>query len=107
MKPVHKLANNEIVKFDLGWHVLRNRSNDREERNCSSVERDLNEKRFFETSNWNTVDKSNLGIDALKTKMSKLLLHRFAEVIPHVVSQIEQRLEVCKKNLADLGEGLW
>jgi hypothetical protein len=37
--------------------------------------------------------------------MSKLLLHRFAEVIPHVVSQIEQRLEICKKNLADLGEG--
>jgi hypothetical protein len=37
--------------------------------------------------------------------MSKLLLQRFAEVIPHVVSQIEQRLDVCKKNLADLGEG--
>jgi GTPase SAR1 family protein len=99
------LAKNEIVKFDLGWHVLRNRSNDREERNCSSMERDLNEKRFFETSNWNTLDKSNLGIDALKIKMSKLLLHRFAEVIPHVVSQIEQRLNICKKNLADLGEG--
>lgn len=99
------LAKNEIVKFDLGWHVLRNRSNDREERNCSSMERDLNEKRFFETSNWNTLDKGNLGIDALKTKMSKLLLHRFAEVIPHVVSQIEQRLNICKKNLADLGEG--
>jgi len=100
-----KLAKNEIVRFDLGWHVLRNRSNDREERNCSSVERDLNEKRFFETSNWSTLEKSNLGIDALKTKMSKLLLHRFAEVIPHVVSQIEQRLDICKKNLADLGEG--
>jgi GTPase SAR1 family protein len=100
-----KLAKNEIVKFDLGWHVLRNRSNDREERNCSAMERDLNEKRFFETSNWNTLDKSHLGIDTLKTKMSRLLLQRFAEVIPHVVSQIEQRLDICKKNLADLGEG--
>lgn len=100
-----KLAKNEIVKFDLGWHVLRNRSNEPEEKNCSSKERDLNEKQFFQTSNWNTLDKSNLGIDTLKTKMSKLLLHRFAEVIPHVVSQIEQRLDVCKKNLADLGEG--
>ncbi len=100
-----QLAKNDIVKFDLGWHVLRNRSNDREERNCSSMERDLKEKQFFETSNWSTVDKGNLGIDALKTKMSKLLLQRFAEVIPHVVSQIEQRLDTCRKNLADLGEG--
>lgn len=100
-----QLARNKIVKFDLGWHVLRNRSNDREERICSSAERDLNEKRFFETSNWNVVDRGDLGIDSLKTKMSKLLLQRFAEVIPHVVSQIEQRLDACKKNLADLGEG--
>lgn len=100
-----RLAKNEIVKFDLGWHVLRNRANDPEERNCASMQRDLNEKRFFETSNWNVLDRTNLGIDALRTKMSRLLLQRFGEVIPHVVSQIEQRLETCKKNLEDLGEG--
>jgi GTPase SAR1 family protein len=100
-----KLAKNEIVKFDLGWHVLRNRSNSKEEKNCSPKERDLNEKRFFETSRWNVLDQSHLGIDALKTKMSGLLLQRFAEVIPHVVTQIETRLDICKRNLGDLGEG--
>lgn len=99
-----KLARNEIVKFDLGWHVLRNRSNDPEEKNCPSSERDRIEKQFFETSNWQVLDKNNRGIDALRTRMSKLLLQRFAKVIPHVVSQIEQRLNACKKDLSDLGE---
>jgi GTPase SAR1 family protein len=100
-----RLAKNEIIKFELGWHVLRNRSNDKGEKNSSAKDRDARERQFFKESRWNVLDEQNLGIDALKQKMSSLLLHRFAEVIPHVVAQIEGRLDSCKRELADLGEG--
>jgi GTPase SAR1 family protein len=98
-----KLALNQNVKLDLGWHVLRNRSSD--EKGWSSEQRDENEREFFRTSNWKVLDKKDVGIESLLSKVSKLLLRRFAEVVPHVVSEIERKLEETRKGLDDLGEG--
>lgn len=98
-----KLALNQTVKLDLGWHVLRNRSSD--EKHWSSEERDANEKEFFQTSKWKVLDRKDVGIESLLSKVSKLLLRRFAEVVPHVVSEIERKLDQVKKELEALGEG--
>jgi hypothetical protein len=105
VEAIREIASNKTVEFALGWHVLRSKSDRPEERKFYSRERDIQEKRFFKTARWNTLDPNILGIDNLVHRLSKLLAQRFEQGIPHVVSQIEQKLDSCRKELEAVGEG--
>lgn len=63
-----ELARNEDVFFKLGWHVIKNRTF--EETNFSIEQRNHSEKTFFSTSRFNTLSKDDIGIDALRVRLS-------------------------------------
>jgi GTPase SAR1 family protein len=66
-----ELARNEDIFFKLGWHVLKNRSP--EDESSSLSQRWNAEVTFFNTSNFKTLPKENVGIDALRARLSNLL----------------------------------
>jgi hypothetical protein len=85
------LASNIDVKFDLGWHVVRNRS--WEERNATSAERDRNEERFFSQCTWQSPADSNKGIKNLRVRLSNILHDHILHELPDLLKDVTTDLE--------------
>jgi hypothetical protein len=66
------LARNQEVDFRLGWHVLKNL--DTEASKGSLTQRNMEEKELFSRGIWQGPPASILGIDALRIRLSKILL---------------------------------
>ncbi|WEW59424.1 hypothetical protein PRK78_004896 [Emydomyces testavorans] len=96
------LARNQDVVFRLGWHVLRNR--DYQTRNCTTEERDEQEKEFFSKGVWSSLPPSILGIGALKPRLSTVLRDQIISELPNLIEDVKQGIETCERNLAKLGE---
>lgn len=96
-----ELARNEDVFFKLGWHVLKNRAF--EDGDSSLEERNSSEARFFRTSNFKGLPKENVGIDALRTKLSQLLFEHVKHELPKLRQDLEEALADAKGELALLG----
>ncbi|KAI0099025.1 P-loop containing nucleoside triphosphate hydrolase protein [Nemania sp. FL0031] len=98
-----KLARNQEQKhqFALGWHVLRNRSE--EEMELSSEERDSKEQKFFESGVWSGIASNNRGINTLRKKLSKILLDHIRENLGALIQDIEDKLRSRKGRLERLG----
>lgn len=96
------LAQNMDVEFRLGWHVLRNRDTDAD--SWTQAQRDANEKTFFSQGTWSTLSSSHLGIAALRSRMSKLLLHQIASELPSLVDEISFEIDGCKAQLGKFGQ---
>jgi hypothetical protein len=94
-----ELARNEDVFFKLGWHVIKNRKF--EESSFSMQERNLSETTFFATSNFKTLPKENVGIDALRVKLSQLLFDHVKKELP----KLQQDLEAALKTASDEMQG--
>jgi GTPase SAR1 family protein len=89
--------------FDLGWHVVKNMGSGAA--GYTLEERDKQEKQWFERSTWKSQLKSDqLGINALRNRLSRLLEDQTREALPSVIIDIETQLEECKADLAKLGE---
>ncbi|CZS87940.1 related to interferon-induced GTP-binding protein Mx [Rhynchosporium graminicola] len=97
-----ELARNEDVFFKLGWHVLKNRSF--EEGDSSLEARNDAENRYFRTSNFNTLPKDNVGIDALRCRLSQLLFEHVKQELPKLRQDLEKALAEAKADLALLGD---
>lgn len=97
-----ELARNEDVFFKLGWHVIKNRKF--EESKFSIDERNLSEKTFFRTSNFKTLPKENVGIDALRTKLSQLLFEHVKKELPRLQEDLERALKTAQDELKLMGE---
>ncbi|KAF8246412.1 hypothetical protein K440DRAFT_645130 [Wilcoxina mikolae CBS 423.85] len=93
------LARNKDIYFKLGWHVLRNRSY--EERDCSFEERNRIEKEFFARGSWKGLDT---GIEALRTRLSSLLLNHIKKELPRVRQEIYDSLKECEQELEKMGQ---
>lgn len=96
------LAQNMDVEFRLGWHVLRNRDSDAD--SWTQAQRDANEKTFFSQGAWSSLSSSSLGIAALRTRLSKLLLHQIASELPSLMDEIFSEIDDCKAQLAKFGQ---
>lgn len=99
-----KLARNEEVKLQLGWHVLKNRSY--ETRNATSAERDEDEKEFFRTSAWATLDPSQVGVESLRARLSTVLKDQILRQLPDLSQEVESEITRCHRTLKQLG-GPW
>ncbi|KAM0540168.1 hypothetical protein ACHAPJ_013624 [Fusarium lateritium] len=86
-------------KLQLGWHVLRNRGEDEK----SLETRDEVEKSFFETHPWNTVPRSDLGIDNFRMKLSGILFDHIRNSLPGVIGEMEINLKERQDELHRLG----
>ncbi|KAF4334246.1 Mx2 (GTPase) [Fusarium beomiforme] len=96
-----RLARNLESELRLGWHVLRNRSF--EERNDPSARRDETEKSFFSQGLWDSVDSSDCGVAALRSKLSAILRDQILAHLPHLVQDVEDGLRDCSDRLERLG----
>jgi GTPase SAR1 family protein len=97
-----ELARNENINFKLGWHVLRNRAPN--EMNSSSEERKRTEKQFFKSTAWNQLGPEKLGIETLRTRLSKELIKHIIQEMPQVQAEIRAKLDEVKHQLEQLGE---
>ncbi|CAJ2503470.1 Uu.00g108640.m01.CDS01 [Anthostomella pinea] len=95
------MAQNKDVKFRLGWHVLRNRSY--VERNATSSERDEKESEFFSKGVWTTLESSQLGVSALRMRLSKVLRDQIMLQLPSVLEDVEAGIKQCQDKIAKLG----
>jgi GTP-binding protein EngB required for normal cell division len=96
------LAKNQDVAFRLGWHVLKNM--DSETGEWTLEERNAEEDVFFSGRIWNELSPSLLGIDALRERLSKLLLRQIATELPSLIEEIDEELAKCNHRLGQLGE---
>lgn len=95
------LANNEDIIFDLGWHVLKNRSF--EEMACSILERNASEEHYFRASIFCQLGSDRLGIRALVVRLSRLLFHHIRQELPRLHTDLERALSRTKSELDVLG----
>lgn len=96
-----ELAQNKDVHFRLGWHVLRNRSY--AERHDSTAARDAAEADFFSTGIWTTLKPSQLGVPALRIRLSRVLCDQVLKQLPSVLDDVMAGVDDCKNILARLG----
>ncbi|KAK5936896.1 hypothetical protein PMZ80_010834 [Knufia obscura] len=100
-KQFFELAENKDVYFRLGWHVLRNR--DYEHRDCSNEERDVLEKEFFSKGIWTSLSPTQLGIDPLKPRLSRVLQGQILSELPSLIRDVESGMQECQGRLDRLG----
>ncbi|KAI1845364.1 hypothetical protein JX266_008459 [Neoarthrinium moseri] len=96
------LARNQEVEFRLGWHVLKNL--DSEAGYGSLAQRDIREMQFFEQGIWTELPTSVLGIDQLRTRLSKVLLNHITTELPSLIEEIESKRNACHERLKKLGQ---
>ncbi|KAJ5160329.1 P-loop containing nucleoside triphosphate hydrolase protein [Penicillium canariense] len=92
---------NEEVRLKLGWHVLRNRSF--ETRESTDDKRDEKEKAFFEAGRWASLSRAQVGIDSLRHRLSNVLLKQICRSLPYLITDIQQKIDDHKHELAKLG----
>lgn len=89
-------------RFELGWHVVRNRAAGEEK--SSFGERDRKEEEFFNQSAWKReLEPDQLGIDNLRAKLSKILEDHTRSALPGIIKELERKLKNCKRSLESLG----
>ncbi|OTB00476.1 hypothetical protein M426DRAFT_324256 [Hypoxylon sp. CI-4A] len=98
------LAKNKEVKFDLGWHVLKNLDSETQKESSMLGHRNTEETRFFSSGAWSELSPSMLGIGELRKKLSSVLLRQIALELPSLVREIDLKLDSSREQLEDLGE---
>jgi hypothetical protein len=97
-----ELAQNKDVEFRLGWHVLCNRNYAM--RDTSTAERDEHEEKFFSKGVWTLLEPSQLGVTALRTRLSNVLRDQIMVQLPSVLKDVEAGIKQCEDGLAELGD---
>lgn len=98
-----KLARNEEVHLELGWHVLRNRGSNETSDNSAET-RDNIEKLFFSKGAWLSVDHSLLGVAALRRRLSEVLGVSILTNLPALRGDVLSNIHKCEDTLAKLGD---
>ncbi|KJZ70525.1 hypothetical protein HIM_10069 [Hirsutella minnesotensis 3608] len=97
----YELSQNKDVHFHLGWHVLRNR--DFSTRDVSLAERDAIETTFFSKGIWASLSPMQLGVDALRKRLSQVLHNQILTHLPRVLLDIRSEVAGAKTALEKLG----
>ena len=96
------LARNQDVEFRLGWHVLKNM--DSETGEWSLADRGIKEEEFFSQGIWEDMSPSLLGVDNLRSRLSKVLLGQIAAELPSLIDEIDIKSSACRNRLDKLGD---
>ena len=95
------LARNEVIPLKLGWHVVKNRKFGLSEQ--SDAERDESERQFFATGIWASLPRANVAIDALRIKLSRVLLQHIRNEMPALSTAIHKAISSTETDLKALG----
>ena len=97
------LARNEDVKFQLGWHVVKNV--DSATKKSEAKDRDEQERLFFRETNFQTLPSHSTGIAALRTRLSKVLFNQIRAELPRLLKDIEGKISSYESELHRMGDG--
>ncbi|KAF1981971.1 hypothetical protein K402DRAFT_215863 [Aulographum hederae CBS 113979] len=97
-----ELAQNKDIFFELGWHMLKNRSP--KEIDTSFQTRNASESMFFSKGRYRDIKKEDLGIDSLRVKLSALLYSHLKKELPSLQQELELKYSETVLNLERLGE---
>jgi GTP-binding protein EngB required for normal cell division len=97
------LAKNEEpkYKYGLGWHVLRNRTED--EADISNQQRDANEDELFQSNIWQDFPQKCKGIKALRQRLSRALYEHIKANMPGLLGRIRNEIKSRESQLERLG----
>jgi len=93
----------KMLILKLGWHVLRNLSEEEARLGCSDDDRDRKESEFLSNSAWREYSAEHKGIDNFRKKLNRLLLEHISLSIPGVISDIEEAIANRTAALEQLG----
>ncbi|KAA8647165.1 uncharacterized protein ATNIH1004_005853 [Aspergillus tanneri] len=96
-----QFVNNEKVRLELGWHVLRNRSFQTQD--FSDEKRDEHEREFFNKGRWKSVSRNSVGIDSLRSRLSSILLKHIRRCLPDLITDINNKVDDRLQKLDKLG----
>jgi hypothetical protein len=96
------LAGNQDVEFRLGWHVLKNMDSETEE--WSLADRDIKKEKFFSQGIWEDMSRSLLGVNKLRSRLSKVLLEQITAKLSSLIDEIEVKSSACRSRLNKLGD---
>lgn len=96
-----RCAQNEEHKLALKWHVVKNQ--DSEKKITTLEDREKEEAQFFSTGLWSDLDPEQLGVTALRTRLSTLLEQKARPALPKVIKIIQASLQETKERLNKLG----
>lgn len=96
------LAQNKDIFFELGWHIVKNRADG--ELHLSFQERNEAEALFFSTGRYGELDRSILGVETLRTRLSLTLSEHLKRELPGLKKEMDTKLDEAIKQLGTLGE---
>lgn len=93
---------NKRVHFRLGWHVLKNRDHD--ERHLSLDERRDAEMDFLRKGVWVALDSAQIGIDALRPRLSLVLKDHIVRQLPSFIADTQEAFVDTDASLKRMGD---
>ncbi|KAF2035984.1 dynamin-1 [Setomelanomma holmii] len=97
-----QLAKNGGFPLRHRWHSVRNRGSLAKDQPDSV--RDDTERQFFATGAWATVARQDVGIESLRTKLSRVLLEHVGKEVPSIIAAVQCAIEATTADLKALGE---
>lgn len=98
----HNLALNKSSRYRHDWHVLKNLDSKISSEPLAT--RNERETEYFQSGIWKVLPDSSLGVDQLRTRLSKMLLDTVKAGLPELINEIEELRNTCQSSLEDLGE---
>ncbi|KAL1969323.1 hypothetical protein VTN77DRAFT_9515 [Rasamsonia byssochlamydoides] len=102
-KEVLHVAQNQVEHLKHGWFLVKNRSTQDILDGVSLKQRNINEKKFFQSQPWSILPKERIGIDSLKTFLGQLLLDHIRREFPQLISEIDALATKTEKELKGYG----
>jgi hypothetical protein len=96
------LALNKDIFLKRGWHMVRNRTED--EMQFTFQERNEAERSFFNDEGFRDLPRQSVGIEALRVRLSNLLLGHLTQELPSLRDEMNKKLQTTKTELEALGE---
>ncbi|KAK6440516.1 hypothetical protein LTR95_003253 [Oleoguttula sp. CCFEE 5521] len=96
------LVRNKNIHFNLGWHILKNRTED--DVAVSLEARNTLEKAFFSSGAYKALAGQMKGISSLRIRLSQLLYTHLKKELPTLQKELNARLEQTTEPLDELGE---
>eukprot|EP00401_Gymnodinium_catenatum_P037982 CAMPEP_0117510834 /NCGR_PEP_ID=MMETSP0784-20121206/28194_1 /TAXON_ID=39447 /ORGANISM="" /LENGTH=707 /DNA_ID=CAMNT_0005306483 /DNA_START=350 /DNA_END=2473 /DNA_ORIENTATION=- len=97
------LAGNESAKLELGWHMVRLRSQQDSNEHKSRDDTERAEAAFFQVEPWNSLSKSDVGVHKLRERLQALLLQRIQAELPEVFEEVRKKRKRAEYELEKLG----
>lgn len=100
---VIKLARNEKAILELGWHIVKLRSQKDLNENTSCKVAEEAEAKFFLAPPWDSLNRKQTGVPALRARLQNLLAERITSELPRVHKETVQNLAASREELQKLG----